>query len=95
MNGYEFYASIARYIGRHGSEGAVEDFVNLMPWGTPEQVLEKLDYIRETIGMAGFTPSLCYGGMPYEEAERNIACFVDQVMPTLKEWETEPIGLVG
>jgi hypothetical protein len=33
--------------------------------------------------------------MPYEEAERNIACFVDQVMPTLKEWETEPIGLVG
>ena len=59
-----------------------------MPWGTPEQVLEKLDFIRETTGMAGFTPSLCYGGMPYEEAERNIACFVDQVMPTLKEWET-------
>ena len=95
MNGYEFYASIARYIGRHGADGAVADFVDLMPWGTPEQVLEKLDYIRETIGMAGFTPSLCYGGMPYEEAERNIACFVDQVMPTLKEWETEPIGLVG
>jgi alkanesulfonate monooxygenase SsuD/methylene tetrahydromethanopterin reductase-like flavin-dependent oxidoreductase (luciferase family) len=94
VSGYEFYASISRYIGRHGSEGAVEDFVNLMPWGTPEQVLEKLDHIRETIGMAGFTPSLCYGGMPYEEAERNIACFVDQVMPTLKEWDTEPIGLV-
>jgi alkanesulfonate monooxygenase SsuD/methylene tetrahydromethanopterin reductase-like flavin-dependent oxidoreductase (luciferase family) len=95
VNGYEFYASIARYIGRHGTDGAVQDFVDLMPWGTPEQVIEKLAFIRETIGMAGFTPSLCYGGMPYGEAERNIACFVDRVMPTLKEWETEPIGLTA
>jgi alkanesulfonate monooxygenase SsuD/methylene tetrahydromethanopterin reductase-like flavin-dependent oxidoreductase (luciferase family) len=93
VDGYEFYASIARYIGRHGTDGAVEDFVDLMPWGTPEQVVEKSDFIRETTGMAAFTPNLCYGGMPYEEAERNIACFVDQVMPTLKEWPTEPIGL--
>jgi alkanesulfonate monooxygenase SsuD/methylene tetrahydromethanopterin reductase-like flavin-dependent oxidoreductase (luciferase family) len=90
--GYEFYASIARYIGRHGSEGAIEDFVDLMPWGTPEQVIEKLDFIRETIGMAGFTPNLCYGGMPYDEAERNIACFVDHVMPALKGWKAAPIG---
>jgi hypothetical protein len=43
--------------------------------------------------MAGFTPNFCYGGMAYEEAERNIACFVDQVLPTLKEWEAPPIGL--
>jgi hypothetical protein len=64
-----------------------------MPWGTPEHVIEKLEVIRDTIGMAGFTPNFCYGGMPYEEAERNIACFVDQVLPTLKEWEAPPIGL--
>jgi hypothetical protein len=31
VNGYEFYASIARYIGRHGSGGAVEKFVNHEP----------------------------------------------------------------
>ena len=40
VNGYEFYASIARYIGRHGTDGAVQDFVDLMPWGTPEQVMK-------------------------------------------------------
>jgi alkanesulfonate monooxygenase SsuD/methylene tetrahydromethanopterin reductase-like flavin-dependent oxidoreductase (luciferase family) len=95
VDGYEFYASIARYIDRHGTEGAVDDFVALMPWGTPAQVLEKLALIRETIDMAAFTPALCYGGMPYDEAERNIACFVDQVMPTLKEWRSAPIGVVA
>jgi alkanesulfonate monooxygenase SsuD/methylene tetrahydromethanopterin reductase-like flavin-dependent oxidoreductase (luciferase family) len=93
VKGYEFYTSIARYIGRHGADGAVRDFVDLMPWGTPEQVLEKLAFIKETTGMAGFTPNLCYGGMPYEEAERNIACFVDNVLPTLKEWDAAPVGL--
>ncbi len=92
VDGYEFYAGIAKHLGRRGVEESVRDFVDLMPWGTPEQVIEKIAFIRETTGMAAFTPNFCYGGMPYDEAERNIACFVDQVMPTLQAWETDPVG---
>jgi hypothetical protein len=41
IRGYEFYSNVTNYISRHGDEGAVESFVNLMPWGTPEQVIER------------------------------------------------------
>ena len=54
-SGYEFYTNITKYIGRHGKASAAEDFVKLMPYGTPEQVLDKLKVIRQKIGMAAFS----------------------------------------
>src|SRR6266436_7640116 len=42
QKGYEFYRQVTRHIGRLGMDQAVQDFARLMPWGTPEQVLEKL-----------------------------------------------------
>ena len=41
VKGYEFYTAITKYIDRHGVEGAIDDYVKLMPWGTPDQVIEK------------------------------------------------------
>jgi alkanesulfonate monooxygenase SsuD/methylene tetrahydromethanopterin reductase-like flavin-dependent oxidoreductase (luciferase family) len=89
--GYEFYRQVGRYIGRHGTDGAAQDFAKLMPWGTPEQVLEKLAGIREMIGMNGVMCHFSYAGMPYDEAERNMRCFVQHVLPELKKWETPPL----
>jgi alkanesulfonate monooxygenase SsuD/methylene tetrahydromethanopterin reductase-like flavin-dependent oxidoreductase (luciferase family) len=91
----EYHDSVLRHhrFDEIPCDAAVEDFVDLMPWGTPDQVLEKLDLIREMTGMGAFVANLCYGGMPYEEAERNIACFVDHVLPALKEWHGAPLGL--
>jgi hypothetical protein len=31
-----------------------------------------------------------FAGMPYDEAERNLRCFVERVMPELKRWDAEP-----
>ena len=94
VKGYEFYTGITRYISRHGSEGAVEDFVKLMPWGTPDQVLEKTAYIRDTIGISAFNPNFSYGGMPYAEAERSLQLFVREVMPELKKWDTPELPAI-
>jgi hypothetical protein len=33
-----------------------------------------------------------YAGMPYEEVERNLRCFVERVLPEVKRWETEPLA---
>ena len=88
--GYEFYKNVGAYIERHGPDGAARDFVKLMPWGTPEQVLEKLAFIRETIHMKGIMGHFSFAGMPYAEAEKSLRCFVDKVMPELKRWEAEP-----
>lgn len=89
--GYEFYRNVTKYIGRHGEDGAVRDFTKLMLWGTPEQVLEKLAFIRDTIGMNGIICHFSYAGMPYDEAERNMQCFVTRVLPELQRWESPPL----
>ena len=89
--GYEFYSHVGQYIERHGKQGAADDFVRLMPWGTPEQVLEKFAFIRRTIGMKGVMGHFSYAGMPYEEAERNLRCFARHVLPELQGWDAEPL----
>jgi hypothetical protein len=91
VKGYEFYTGITGYIDRHGTQGAVDAFVNLMPWGTPDQVLAKIENMRTMIGMNGFTPGFCYGGMPYAEAERSVRLFAERCLPELKSWDTEPL----
>ena len=92
QKGYEFYKNVGKYIERHGLDGAAEDFTELMPWGTPKQVLEKIAYIREIIDMNLLTCNLSYAGMPYDEAERNMRCFAEHVLPELKKWETNPLS---
>jgi alkanesulfonate monooxygenase SsuD/methylene tetrahydromethanopterin reductase-like flavin-dependent oxidoreductase (luciferase family) len=95
VKGYEFYTNITKYIDRHGKAGAAEDFVKLMPYGTPAQVLEKIEVIKDKIGMAGFFPNFAYAGMSYAEARRNMNLFADKVLPELKSWEAPPIGLAA
>ena len=89
--GYEFYSHVGKYIARHGMDGAAKDFANLMPFGTPAQVLEKLRFMREVINMDAVMGNFAYAGMPYDEAERNLKCFATKVMPELKTWKTEPL----
>jgi alkanesulfonate monooxygenase SsuD/methylene tetrahydromethanopterin reductase-like flavin-dependent oxidoreductase (luciferase family) len=89
---YEFYSNVSKYIARHGMEGAARDFATLMPIGTPEQVLEKMAFMRETIDMNGIMGNFSYAGMPFDEAERNLRCFAEHVMPELKKWKTAPLA---
>jgi hypothetical protein len=54
-------------------------------------VLDKLATIRKMIGMNGVICHFSYAGMPYDEAERNLRCFVDHVLPELRRWDTPPL----
>jgi len=87
--GYEFYSQVGKFIAKHGIDGAALDFAQLMPWGTPAQVIEKLAMIRDTIDANGFMLNFSYAGMRYDEAERNLKCFVKHVMPEVKSWKSE------
>jgi alkanesulfonate monooxygenase SsuD/methylene tetrahydromethanopterin reductase-like flavin-dependent oxidoreductase (luciferase family) len=82
--GYEYYSRLHQHIDKRTPDGAAADFVRLMPWGTPAQVVEKLEFIHDTIGAQGTMCHFAYGGMPYDEAERNLKLFVDDVMPQVK-----------
>ncbi|HEX7038191.1 MAG TPA: LLM class flavin-dependent oxidoreductase [Pseudomonadales bacterium] len=82
--GYEFYSRIHEHIGKRTADGAAADFVRLMPWGTPAQVIEKVEHIHRTIGAQGTMCHFAYGGMDYAEAERNLRLFVRDVLPELQ-----------
>jgi alkanesulfonate monooxygenase SsuD/methylene tetrahydromethanopterin reductase-like flavin-dependent oxidoreductase (luciferase family) len=82
--GYEYYSRIHEHIGKRTPDGAAADFVRLMPWGTPEQVLEKIGNIYQNIGAQGMMGHFAYAGMPYDEAERSLRLFVDRVLPDMR-----------
>jgi len=88
---YEFYSNVGKFIRKHGAEGAARDYALLMPWGTPDQVLEKVAYIKDTIDANGVMFNFSFSGMPYADAERSIKCFAKYVLPELKKWNTEPL----
>lgn len=92
IKGYEFYNNATKYINRHGNDGAAASFANLMPWGTPDQVLRRLEQIRSVIDMNGIMCHFSYAGMPWDEAERNMRLFAQEVLPALKRWGTEPLA---
>ena len=91
VKGYEFYTNITKYINKHGSDSATTDFVNLMPFGTPEQVLEKFEVIKNTINAAGFMPGFSFGGMPYTDVENSVRLFAEKVLPEMKSWDAPPL----
>ena len=88
--GYDFYHKVGKYIERHGADKAAKDFVELMPFGTPEQVLEKIRFIHERIGNSAVLATFSLGGMPYDEAERSMRLFAKEVLPELKKFEVQP-----
>ena len=91
LRGYEFYAGISKYLEKRGREGAVGDYVRLMPWGTPEQVVDKLATLRDLIGMAAFNPSFSFADMPPDIARGSLDLFSREVLPVLKTWDTPEI----
>jgi alkanesulfonate monooxygenase SsuD/methylene tetrahydromethanopterin reductase-like flavin-dependent oxidoreductase (luciferase family) len=94
VKGYEFYASVSRHIGKAGADGAMTDYVRLMPWGNPDQVLEKLSALRDLIGMAAMNPWFSYAGMPVADAEANLRLFAREILPVLKDWRTPELAPV-
>jgi alkanesulfonate monooxygenase SsuD/methylene tetrahydromethanopterin reductase-like flavin-dependent oxidoreductase (luciferase family) len=88
---YEHYGKVNKLMANLSPEDLDKGFVKLMPCGTPDQVLEKYAVMREATDLAGTMVILGYGGMPYDEVERNIKCFATKVMPELKKWPAAPL----
>jgi alkanesulfonate monooxygenase SsuD/methylene tetrahydromethanopterin reductase-like flavin-dependent oxidoreductase (luciferase family) len=81
--GYEYYGKMSEALTKSGVEATTEFFMNLQVWGTPAQCVEKIVDIRSKVGCHKFTGVFAYGGMPYEEAERNLRLFASEVTPRL------------
>ena len=86
--GYEYYQRISKKIAEVGRDRFVDFLVKLSVYGTPAQCLEKIESIRQKTGMETFISVLSYGGMPSDEADRNLRLFSSSVMKVLHKEKT-------
>lgn len=66
-----------------------DKLAGIMPAGTPQEVLEKVDEINRRVGLQGFLPHFHFGSMPRAEAIRNIKLFAQKCVPEIKSWRAE------
>lgn len=84
QKGYEYYGQFAQKIQKGGVDSAIEFFMNLQVWGTPEMCYNTIVKNAERIGAEGFIGVFSYAGMPWADAERSQRLFAKEVMPRLQ-----------
>jgi alkanesulfonate monooxygenase SsuD/methylene tetrahydromethanopterin reductase-like flavin-dependent oxidoreductase (luciferase family) len=86
--GYEHYLKTMKIDPDTDIDKLAETYAKGMPHGTPNQVLEYYATLKETLDMQGIFAHFKFGGMPREEAERNLRCFAKHCLPELKSWSS-------
>ena len=86
MRGRPAYGPIPAIETDEDVERMVDGFVSQIIAGTPDQVLKRLEETRDQIHPQGMFPQLFFGGMPHDEAVRNMRCFAEHCVPEIKSW---------
>lgn len=89
LKGYEHYAANAADF-QNLPESRIREFVNLMPFGTPKQILEKMRYLVDYIDIGCLITHFRFGKNSLEEAEAGMKLFAEEVLPVMKSWDTGP-----
>lgn len=83
VKGYEYYRQL-----RATPEPPVNQPPATVIYGTPKQVLERFDDFKQRLDMQALLT--IFHGIPHEDGERNLRCFVKQCLPELKSWPSQP-----
>jgi alkanesulfonate monooxygenase SsuD/methylene tetrahydromethanopterin reductase-like flavin-dependent oxidoreductase (luciferase family) len=81
--GYEFHAKMADAT-KDNANAFRQMFTKTQAYGTPEQCVEMLRTVASVMDTAEFVGVFKYGGMPLEEAERNMKLFAREVLPHIQ-----------
>lgn len=84
QKGYEYYGKFAENMKKTGVDGAVEFFMSLQTWGTPDDCLRQIESNCSRIGAEAYIGVFSFAGMPIEIARANIGLFSKKVLPKLK-----------
>ena len=69
-----------------GLEAAAQAYADQQAWGTPRQILEKLEARRKMMG--DFEWNLCasYAGLPFKDVESSMNLLSKEVLPEVRNW---------
>ena len=83
--GYQAYDEGARMIREAGLETAAAAYADAQPWGTPDQIIEKLRVQKEILGDLDINVVFSYAGLPFDKVEESYTLFSKEVLPALRE----------
>ncbi len=89
VKGYDAYVQKAAIARQGGLEGAVVGFMQAAIWGPPDRILSELEARRGVIGEFELNTAFRFGGVPFDLAERSLKLFAKEVLPVLKNWNTQ------
>lgn len=84
--GYRTYVKAAEMLCAAGLEPAADAFVQANDWGTPQQILDRIEKRGRVLGGFNVSGATSYGGMPYSEVEKSMRLFSEKVLPELRSW---------
>jgi len=87
IKGYEHYEKMV--MQPEAVDEYAETFALGAVTGTPQQILERMWELKEIYKPQGFFPHVYFGGMPQDEALKNIHLFAEKVLPEIKSWEAQ------
>lgn len=83
--GYEFYGNASEMIAAIGLETMAEMYASVNTYGTPAEVIGKIQQQREVLGCdVDVLAIMKYGGMTDAEASASMRLFARDVMPALR-----------
>ena len=85
--GYESYGDAVDMLRAVGLEALCEMYLGVNVWGTPGQILERLEARREVIGEHDLTCCFRFAGMPYADVESSMRLFASDVLPRVPSSE--------
>jgi alkanesulfonate monooxygenase SsuD/methylene tetrahydromethanopterin reductase-like flavin-dependent oxidoreductase (luciferase family) len=65
----------------------VRGYVDQQLWGTPDQILRKLEARRAAMGDVGCLCAFRFGTSPFEVSERSMRLFAAEVLPVARTWQ--------
>jgi len=88
VKGYESYGKMAKTYSKMKDPGfrksANEFYVSIQVVGTPAECLDQVGELRRLTGLEHLVGEFSFGGMPHEQAERNLRLFAEKCLPILK-----------
>jgi alkanesulfonate monooxygenase SsuD/methylene tetrahydromethanopterin reductase-like flavin-dependent oxidoreductase (luciferase family) len=91
IKGYEHYARSADDF-KEMPESKIKAFVDLMPYGTPKQVLEKMRAITDLLDLGAMIVHFRFGNNTFEHAEAGMRLFAEEVLPVVHTWDQGPFA---
>lgn len=84
--GYERYGAQAEVLREIGFEKYVEGFQASNAYGTPDEILGRLEARRDIVGDFDMATCFRFGGIPFEQAQESMKLFAEKVIPEVKSW---------